>query len=113
MRYSLAQDQVIWVQPGRSGVSVRCLRGKIWLTKTADRRDYAVAQGDRLHVEAGVKAALMAAADSRLIIEGRRFRLFELRMGDGPRQIHQIEVRQSGEPARPYPRKRHPAGNAA
>ena len=101
MRYSLNEDHVVYIEPGRKGVSILCLEGRLWLTIEADSRDYELAPGDRMVVKSGAKTALMAFSDSRLILTGCRFRLSELKPGDGLNHINTISVRQTSALPRP------------
>ena len=94
MRYTLTQDSVVYIKPGRSGVRLDCLQGRLWLTIEADCRDYVLARGDGMHLRHGARVAVMAFADARLALGGRRFQLIELMAGKGPLRVRKISVRQ-------------------
>jgi hypothetical protein len=96
MQYSLAKDKVTYVLPGAKGVFVSCFKGCLWLTRAGDQRDHILGPGDKIHLEDGVKTALMALTKTSTILKGRRFQLLELEMGEGRWRINKIKIRQAG-----------------
>ncbi|MEQ1776108.1 MAG: DUF2917 domain-containing protein [Burkholderiales bacterium] len=58
----LAANEAISV-PGRRGMSIRCVRGQVWVTQEGDMRDYIVPRGLRFVVARGGRIVVNGAAD--------------------------------------------------
>lgn len=96
MRYMLQKDNVIYIIPGKKGFRINCLKGKAWLTIKADVKDYILGDGDSLVLEKCDKAAVMAFADSSLMLEGCKFHLHELKSVNSKFRVNKIRIRQAG-----------------
>lgn len=79
MNYTIAENDVIYIIPGRKGVHISCIKGRLWLTQKADIQDHLIAKGDNLSLKNNGKIAIQALCDSCLAFEGQKFHLHELK----------------------------------
>jgi len=95
MKYMLTKDDVIYIIPGNKEFKINCIKGKLWLTKKADIKDYILTIGDNMLLKKCGKVAVMAFADSCITLEGSRFDLVELKSYCNEFRINKIRIKQA------------------
>lgn len=78
MKYTLEKGNVIYITSRTYTFNLNCIQGRIWVTKFSDIKDFILAKGDRITIEAGKKSAIQAFEEICLNLEGQAFDLTEL-----------------------------------
>lgn len=94
MKYTIAENDVIFIIPGRNGVHINCIKGKLWLTQKADLQDHLLAKGDNMSPKNNGKIAIQAICDSCLVLEGKKFHLHELKTNNRTHTVNKIKIQQ-------------------
>jgi len=69
-RIEIAADAAVSVQVS-IGTTIRCLRGKVWLTQEGDSRDYTFPQGTTFCIDRPGQAVLTSIDGSSVVVVGK------------------------------------------
>ena len=74
MDLQLTRGELLTLEPGRTGVRIRCRSGRLWVTQAGDPRDHLLGAGQELLLTRRGRVVITALAESLCLPEapGRR-----------------------------------------
>ena len=74
MEIRIKKEGLASINGDLSGIIVRCINGKVWITQANDSGDYIVGAGERFKIKGKGKVAIQGSVDSLVRLEGEKVR---------------------------------------